>query len=157
VASRTPARRSKTIHEAQAAAEGVDLPTDGKIELLGAEFKMAEKMGLAPMILLAVASRKGVDSNDPAGLVALHDVISDCIDESEHDRFWQHAVAVKADGDELMQAVKKAVEALAARPTRPPGDSSTGRQAIQGNSKGSSPKTGIVHDEMVSVDSLLGR
>lgn len=156
MASRKPAVTS--MHEVQATAEGVNLPAERKVSLLGAEFRMADKVGLAPLIKLAVAGSKGVDSNDPAGLVALHDVISDCIDESEHDRFWRHAIDTKADGDELMAVVKEVVEVLAQGRTGSPSGSSPGRPETSANSKESSPPMGTQPPPgMISVDSLLGR
>jgi hypothetical protein len=143
----------------QAAVEGVEIAADRKVPFMGAEFKMASKIGLAPLMLLAVAARKGVDAADEAGLAALHDVIQDCIDESEHPRFWRHAVDTKADADDFMKAVQHVIQDLAARPTSPPGGSSTGRRATSASSKASSSKTamGEPDDGMTSVDSLLGR
>lgn len=147
----------------QAAAEGAEIVDDGKVEFLGETFGMAEKIGIMPIIHLIVAQKKGVDSNDPAGLIALYEVLRDCIDQtrpqeerpdprtgemvptdvgpSEWDRFEEHAVLTKADGEDLMAVVQKVYEVLSARPTRSPNGSSAGRRRISANSKVSSPRT----------------
>lgn len=157
-AKKASARRPVSAHEAQAAVEGVVLPPDRKVGLLGVQFKLAEKVGVAPMILLAVAGKKGIDSADAEGVVALHDLISDCIAEDEYDRFWAHAVKAKADMDDLQQFIKDAMEALSARPTGSPSGSSAGRRPTSANSRASSPATDTPPDDgMVSVDSLLAR
>jgi hypothetical protein len=154
-----PRRPAITAHEAQAAVEDVTLPPDRKVSLLGVQFKLAGKVGVAPMILLAVAGKKGIDSADAEGVVALHDLISDCIAEDEYDRFWAHAVKSKADMDDLQQFIKDAMEALSARPTGSPSGSSAGRRRTSANSKGSSPATATPPDDdgWVDVDSLLAR
>jgi hypothetical protein len=158
-AKKVPARRAVSAHEAQAAVEGVALPPDRKVALLGVKFKLADKVGVAPMILLAVAGKKGIDSADAEGVVALHDLISDCIAEDEYDRFWAHAVKSKADMEDLQQFIKDAMEALSARPTGSPSGSSAGRRRTSANLKGSSRATDTPPDDdgMVSVDSLLAR
>jgi hypothetical protein len=119
---RAPAKRAVTsTRVVQAAVEGIEKVGDGrKVTFMGQEFKMAQKIGLAPIMMLAMAGSQGVDSADEAGLVALYRVINDCIDESEHARFWQYAVDTKADGDDFMQTVRTVIEALSARPTKSP-------------------------------------
>jgi hypothetical protein len=156
-AGRVPAKRATpSIHQVQAAAEGVS--ADRKVSLKGAEFAMADRIGLAPLILLAVAGSRGVDSSDAQGLVALHDVLNDCLAEAEHDRFWRHAVDTKADGDDLMTVVKDVIEALSARPTGSPSGSSAGRRRTSGNSKGSSRRTATPpEDGLTSVETLMGK
>lgn len=159
---RTPARRAPTkratptIHQVQAAGEGV--PADRKVALKGAEFAMTDRIGLAPLILLAVAGSRGVDSSDAQGLVALHDVLNDCLDETEHERFWRHAIDTKADGDDLMTVVKEVIQAVSARPTGSPSGSSAGRRQTSVNSKGSSrPTVTPPGDGLTSVDELMGK
>ena len=134
MAERRPGRpRKATTHSVQAAVEGVPLPAEGeivgdgrKVEFLGATFRMADRIGLMPLLRFAHASSKGLDSTDMEGLVALYDMIHDCIDVEEWDRFQRHAIDTKAEADDLMAMVQKVIETLTARPTTRPGDSSAG-------------------------------
>jgi hypothetical protein len=139
---RAPAKRAATsTHEVQAAAEGVEIVGDGrKVSLLGAEFRMADKIGLMPLLKLAHAGKQGVDVADDAGMVAMYEVIRDCIDATEWDRFQNHATETKAEAEDLMNVVTDVIQALSARPTGSPSSSSAGRRQISGNSKASSPR-----------------
>jgi hypothetical protein len=157
--ARNTGRKAPNTQSVQTAVEGV-VENDGKVEFMGAYFKMADRIGLMPLLKFAHASSKGVDSTDMEGLAALYSMIRDCIDQekpteerpnpetgeletvpvgpSEFDRFETHATEMKAEADDLMSLVQRVIEAIAARPTRPPGDSSAGRQTTSENSKASS-------------------
>src|SRR6185295_7577514 len=64
----TPADRAKFgVHEAQAEAEGVELPFDDKVDFMGAQFKMAQSIGLWPLIAFSMAQKRG-DNVDPKSL-----------------------------------------------------------------------------------------
>jgi len=156
-----PRRAGKTgTHAMQAAVEGVPVPPDGKVEFCGAYFRMAESIGLMPLLQFAHAAKQGLDSSDMEGMAALYAVIRDCIDQtrpqkdvdgelvddgpSEWDRFQRHAIDQKAGGEELMPVVQRCIEAISARPTRPPGDSSAGRSTTSANSKDRSLTEGMV-------------
>ena len=159
MAERKPRSRAAVgTHQVQAAVEGVEVVADRKVPFMGAEFRMAEQIGLMPLMHLAVAGKRGVDAADMDGLVAMYEVIRDCIDAGEWERFERHAVDSKADADDLMKVVQHVIEAISARPTSPPGGSSTGRPTTSASSRGSSSKTGTGPDDgLTSVDSLLGR
>lgn len=157
--ARKDERKAPTTHSVQSAVEGV-VETDGKIEFMGAYFKMTDRIGLMPLLKFAHASSKGLDSTDMEGLAALYSMIHDCIDHeqpmeervnpvtgkvemmpsgpSEWNRFEAHAIEMKAEADDLMSLVQRVIEAVAARPTRRPGDSSAGPQQTSVNSKASS-------------------
>jgi hypothetical protein len=167
-ASNVSALQGKRSAAAQATVEGVD--DAESVTLNGQAFRLADRIGLVPLIMLAVAGKAGADSNDGAGLIALHDVLRDCIDNehpslrdtetgelildedgepvpdlsapSEWERFLQHAMETKADGDDLGEVVKQAITALSARPSQRPGGSSAGPKTISPNSKASSRATG---------------
>lgn len=135
-------------------------PPDGKIEFMGGHFGLADKIGLMPLLQFANAAKRGIDSTDMDGMAALYAVIRDCFDQrrpqkevdgalvddgpSEWDRFERHAIEQKADGDDLMPVVQKCIEAISARPTRPPGDSSAGRQITSASLKDPSLTEGMV-------------
>lgn len=171
-ARKVPAKRSASrrpvddpaLREVQAVAEGVVVPDDHKVTLKGASFRMADSIGMMPLLRFAHASKQGVDSADMAGLAAMYDVIADCIDqdvpqrpavdaagarvvdgfgnpvlepagESEWDRFQRHAIDTKASAEELLQVVTDCIQVLSARPTPRPGDSPAGPQTTGPSSK----------------------
>lgn len=151
-------RKPATTHEVQAAVEGAALPAGEivgggrKVEFMGAEFRMADRVGLMPLLKFAHASAQGLDSNDMEGMAALYAMVRDCIDGDEWVRFERHAIDTKAEADDLMGAVTQVIEALSARPTAPPGDSSAGRRTTSGSSKGSLSSPAI--EGMTSVADL---
>jgi hypothetical protein len=133
-----------TSHTVQAAAEGVVMEDDGKVEFMGERFRLAEKIGLMPMLAFANASKNGLDSDDMAGLAAMYALIRDVVDQtqkqvvidgvpqfepdgqtpvwegpSEWMRFEKHAIETQADGEDLMEFVSKAMAVVAARPRKP--------------------------------------
>ena len=149
--------------------EGITVDDEQKVEMLGATFRIAESIGLMPLLRFAHASSKGLDSTDMEGMAALYEMIRDCIDQtrpqhkgpdgkmvdagpSEWERFQTHAVDTKAEADDLLAVVQKVIEVLGARPTRPRPGSSAGQRPISGNSKGS--LSSPVIEGMSAVDDL---
>lgn len=151
-------------HQIQAAAEGVELVDDGRrFTFMGEQFRMADRIGLMPLMKFAMAAKNGLDSDDMEGLAALYTLIRDCVDTtcpqrpvmedgqpkvdehgqpvtedagpSEWDRFEAHATTMKADGDDFMKVVQDVIEALTARPTQRPAGSSAGPSATSASSK----------------------
>jgi hypothetical protein len=120
-----------------------------KVEFMGSTFRMADSIGLMPLLKFAHASSRGLDSMDMAGLAALYSMIQDSIHADEWPRFEQHAIDTKAEAEDLMKLVQKVIEALAARPTSPPGSSSAGRQPMLQNLKDPSLIEGMVSPEDV--------
>jgi len=141
-----------TTQTVQAAVEGVEIVDRRKVEFMGSTFRMADSIGLMPLLKFAHASSRGLDSTDMAGLAALYSMIQDCIAADEWPRFEQHAIDTKAEADDLMTLVRKVIETLSARPTLPPGDSSAGRPTTSENSKDSSSSPAT--DGMVSPADL---
>lgn len=159
-----------TTHSVQAEAEGVVLDDDpGKVEFLGEKFRLAESIGLMPMLAFANASKNGLDSDDMAGLSAMYALIRDVIDQrrppkvdpatgeqvfdssgepewdgpSEWMRFEKHAIEEQADGEELMDFVGKAMAAVAARPRKRRERSSASSPRILERSKDTSSSPGM--------------
>lgn len=155
-----------TTQSVQAAAEGVVISEGETIEFLGDKFRLAENVGMMPMLAFANASKKGLSTDDMAGLAAMYDLIRDVIwreplfddkgvrvvdvltgepawDESEWLRFERHAIDEKADGEALMGFVGQAMEVLAARPRKRREISSGGSPRTSQSSKepSSSPVT----------------
>jgi hypothetical protein len=128
----------------QGAVTGV-LPADalnGKtvpartIELLGKKFRIADKVGLMPLLKFSAFS--DMDVQDSRALGAMYSMLKDCIHADDWRAFEDHAVDAKADADDLLDVISKAIEMIAGRPTEPPAASSRGSRAISGGSTGSS-------------------
>ena len=105
------------------------------VDFAGDKFRMAERIGLMPLMRFAKIAKAGVDSTDLDGLAALYDLLEQCIAEDEWQRFQNAADKARADGDQLMQVVKDVFEALSGRPTSRPSDSSGGPTTTPPNSE----------------------
>lgn len=131
-----------TTQDVQEAIEGaVEMDDENSIEFLDKRFRLAERIGLMPMLAFAAASKKGLDSADMDGLAAMFALIRDCIDQSREQAvdadgkpvfdddgspryegpsqwmlFEQHCYDKQATGEELMEFIGKAMSAVAARP-----------------------------------------
>jgi hypothetical protein len=157
-----------TTQDVQAAAEGVVESEDDRIEFLGAHFRLADNIGMMPLMAFANAQKEGLDSEDLDGMAAMYSLIRDTIDQtrvqaedddgkpaydsvgepiwagpSEWQRFEKHCTTVKADGEELMTFIGKAMGKIAARPRKPRGTSSEPSRRTSEKSKdaSSSPVT----------------
>jgi hypothetical protein len=114
---------------AQAMSEGVKLgkiagKLDRSVELMGKRFRIANKVGLMPLMEFAYYANSGADTGDMGALVAIYEMLKDCIDSNEWEEFIKHAKRMKADADELMPVVQQTIELLTARPTKQDSDSS---------------------------------
>lgn len=139
---------AEPAHELQAAVEGVALPRehtdDGvvtvlKVEFLGEEFRIADKVGLMPLMKFAHAASAGLASEDLEGMAAMYAMLRNCIHGDDWPRFEQHAMNERADGDDLFPVIARTVELLSARPTPRPSDSSGGPQPTSASSRDTSP------------------
>lgn len=133
-----------TTHDIQASAEGVVMDDDGKLEFLGERFKLADRIGLMPMLAFANASKEGLDSDDMSGLAAMYALVRDVVDQtrppkldpatgeqsidstgepewdgpSDWMRFEKHATLAKAEGEDLMDFISRAMAVVSARPRK---------------------------------------
>lgn len=87
---------------------------------------MADAVGLMPLMRFAKVAKSGVDSDDMDGLVAMYDLLEQCIAPQDWGRFQAHADKVRADGEMLMGVVADVMGRLASRPTRRSSPSSDG-------------------------------
>jgi hypothetical protein len=143
----------------QASAEGV-ADTD-VIEFLGEKFRIATHVGAMPALAFAEASKRGLDTEDMAGMAAVYRMIRDVIhrpplydehgnrvldpvtgkrafDESEWNRFEELATDEQADGEQLMAFVEEAMAVISARPRQRRDGSSQSSPGISPRSKASS-------------------
>lgn len=153
----TPAEPEHTTGTVQAAVEGApQTDDDGRLEFLGTRFRLAERVGMMPLLAFANASKNGLDSDDMEGMAAMYALIRDVIDQtrvqkvdpetgepqfdgagepvwegpSEWQRFERFCMEQQAEGEELMEFIGRAMGVIAARPRK--------RREI---SSGSSPRT----------------
>jgi len=103
-------------------------PEVQRVPFMGAEFAIASKIGLMPLMRFAKIAKSGVDSSDEDGLAAMYDLLQQCIADEDWGKFEAHADKTRADDQELMQVIKDVMSALSERPTSRPSDSSAGPQ-----------------------------
>lgn len=126
------------------------------VEFQGETYRIADKIGLAPLIRFGKLAKSGADSGDMGSLAVMYDVLDQCFartcaacgswDQSlldhpdkaegccpardvvtaEFDRFMDVATAARWDDEEILAVVGKVMEALTARPTSRPSASSAG-------------------------------
>lgn len=153
----TPPGQTPTTQSVQAAAEGVVVQDGDFVEFLGQKFRLAEKVGLMPMLAFANASKQGLDSDDMEGLAAMYSLIRSVIhrpplldehgqqvvdengkrlrDDSEWNRFVALADDELAEGEDVMGFVNEAMQVMSARPRKPREISSGGSRPTSANSR----------------------
>jgi hypothetical protein len=127
------AKPRKQAAQLQAAAEGVQAGETA--EFLGEKFRLAGKVGALPYMKLAAYD--GTE-NTVASAAARYAMLKDTVHEDDWPRFEQHALDAKATYDDLWKFIVKCMEAVTARPTRPPSASSNGDSAASANSTATS-------------------
>lgn len=133
------------------------------ITLAGEDFRIAEKVGLMPLLKFSHAANLRAD--DERALSAMYEILRDVIleaedpcgscpgckaagvdataadcavaDEGDWERFQQHAVDCKADAEELLDVVSQAIKLISARPTESRDGSSAGSRSTSRTSTGS--------------------
>jgi hypothetical protein len=114
----------------QGLAEGAD--PDERIEFMGKWFRISHAIGLMPLMKFAAAADSNIDTADMAALAAIYAMLKDCIyegngkgeDEEGYDagdwgKFEAHAIATKAEAEDMLPVTQQVIEILTARPTRP--------------------------------------
>lgn len=142
---------------------------DRVVTLAGRDFRVAEKVGLMPLLKFSHAANLRAD--DARAYVAMYEILRDVImeaedpcgecpgcknaapsptardcnfaDEGDWDKFQEHAVECKAEADELFDVVEQAIKLISARPTESRSSSTQGsRNASQRSTAGISGKRG---------------
>lgn len=119
-------------------------PEVRRVTFNGAEFAVASKIGLMPLMRFAKVAKAGVDSSDEEGMVAMYDLLQQCIADEEWTRFEAHADKTRADDQELLQVVKDVMAILSERPTSRPSASSDGPQSTAPTSEEDSSSLEVV-------------
>lgn len=156
-----------TTQHVQAASEGELQDQVGTIEFLGKRFRLADNIGLMPLLMFANSAKSGMDSDDMDGMAAMYALIRDTVDQtrvqetddegklsfdsdgapvyagpSDWQRFERHCVEEKADGEDLMGFIKDAMGVISARPRKRRGTSPKSSPQISADSKASSSLPG---------------
>jgi hypothetical protein len=132
---------------------GEVVTSERTVELLGKRFRIADKVGLMPLLKFSAFS--DMDVQDPRALGAMYAMLRDCIhpgtpacgecaeckdgnstacaefDPGDWHAFEEHAMISRAEADDLLDVISKAIELISGRPTQPPGPSSSGPRAIR--------------------------
>jgi hypothetical protein len=159
----TAARQANRDASQDEVKAGVVADAGDQVELLGKSFRIADRIGLMP--LLKFSSAADVDTSDPRAMSAMYSLLRDCIYAGEpgcgecadceagNDRscasyvrgdwnaFEEHAMITKADAEALLDVVAKVLELVSGRPTPPPAGSSPGQRRTRRASTGSSSRT----------------
>lgn len=110
----------KELAAVQAKAEGAS--SAEKLEFMGEQFRLAEKVGVLPLLKYSAYADEP-NLVGPAA-AALYQVLKDTIHPDDWARWEQVAMDRKAGADDLFAVLSKAIEILTARPTTPPSGSS---------------------------------
>lgn len=101
-------------------------------------FRISDKVGVMPLLTFAKLAEGGADSHEMAALAAMYDLLEQCIDRRDWEKFKAHATKVRADHEDLLELVGKTMEVLSGRPTERPSDSSDGPPPTRESSTGDS-------------------
>jgi hypothetical protein len=124
------------------------------ITLAGREFRVADKVGLMPLLKFSHAAN--LRANDDRAFAAMYAILRDVIyegdepcgrcpgckraspepvtrdcqiaDQGDWEAFEEHATKCKADEEELLEVVTQAIKLITARPTELPSNSSAGQR-----------------------------
>lgn len=122
---------------------GPPVVTD-KVEFLGAEFRMGERVGLMPMMRYARVAKR-LDELEKSGgeadgdqFVEMFDatlsLLEQCVHPDDWSRFERHSTEQGADQEEFMEFAGRVMAALSDRPTGPRSVSSSGPRTIEPSS-----------------------
>jgi hypothetical protein len=153
------ARAAEASDPSAEIAQGVVVATGDTIEMMGRKFRVADKVGLMPLLKFANAS--DMSTADPRALSAIYSMLKNCIypgtpgcgtcvtcragneegcrsyNPGDWEAFEQHAIDAKAEADDLMPVVTQVMEIISGRPTELPAGSSAGRRGTRAGSTAS--------------------
>lgn len=97
---------------------------DGEITVpvAGRRFRVAESMGLMPLLEWAAVSEE-IDVDNQAQLASLFRLLKDLVDERDWAEFRKYTREEKCNDEDFVGFVNAAIEAIAARPTEEPASS----------------------------------
>jgi hypothetical protein len=162
-----PVDPTPSTQDVQALTEGAVVDDADFIEFLGKKFRLAESIGLMPLLKFAHSAKTGLTSDDMEGLSAMYLLIRSCLDRSQvqatnpdgtpmvdesgqpvwsgpsqWDLFEAHAIDTNADGEDLSGLINRAVQVVSARPRKRRGGSSASSPQTSPSSRESSSSPG---------------
>lgn len=96
-------------------------PPAPSITFMGEKYKVAEKVGVMPLMLFARAAEAGVTMGDPKGLAAFHAQLQDVIHEDDWGRFQEDMITKKVGMEDLMECAQQAVDIVQTQMARKTG------------------------------------
>lgn len=129
---------------------GVERPVSGEVDsfgFFGARVRVNPAFGELDLADFFEAISSVDDQDTAQALAALKSVFRQCILPEDFDGFWSAAKAHRQGVEDLMEVVVAVVEAVAARPTRRPSDSSDGPSPTRATSAGASSSRAIARLE----------
>lgn len=111
------------------------------------EFRLADRVGIMPLMQFARIARKGTRANDMDAMGSMLDFIEQAIHPDDWDDFVDWTTAVRADTEELLQFVRHAIGQISARPTQP-------RSSSQGGSRTTPESSQDVSSSVASSTSV---
>lgn len=160
-------RKGETVAALQAGVEGVPVnvetvyfmgPSEAEPDRIGRHFRIADRVGLMPLLKFAHAAGSGATEDSMEGMAAMYAMIKDCIHPDDFGAFERFAIDARAEGEDLMAVVEQTMEAVSARPTAQPSGSSPPDAKSLRKSKGNSRRLGLVPEQaqgLVPVAELL--
>lgn len=119
------------------------------VEFHGVQYPIADEIGLMPQMRFAkLAQRQDRDPSSVSeqdSLVAMYDLLEQCLDPAAWPAFEAAAIEYRTSGDDLMKVVQQAFLANTGRPTRRRSDSSPGPSNTEPSSTSSPAARAIGH------------
>lgn len=122
-----------------------DVEDDGALRLTldvgdeSRDFRLAERIGIMPLMQFARVARKGTRANDMEAMASMLDFIQQAIHPDDWAEFVEFTTDTRADTEELLTFVRTAIGAIGARPTRPRSSSQDGSRTTTVSSPDDSP------------------
>ena len=91
-------------------------PPPPSITFMGEKYRIADKIGVMPLLMFAAAAESGLSLSDQKGLAAMYRMLEDCIHPDDWGRFQTDITFKKVDDlDKLMKLTNDAVEMMQAK------------------------------------------
>ncbi|SRR6266851_5973125 len=139
-------QKDSQVSALQAGIEGVPVNVES-VFFMGKHYRIADKVGLMPLLKFAHSAASGLTEDSMEGMVAMYAMIRDAIHPDDWEKFERHAIDSRAEGEDLMAVVETVLEAVTARPTTLPSGSSPPDAPSSRKSKAVSSRAGLVPAE----------
>jgi hypothetical protein len=104
------------------------------LDFLGESFEIVDRVGVMPMLRFAKAAKSGLQAESMDGLAAIYDVVEQCLEPTDWQRFETFCDQKRVDTEQLLEFVAKVMERVSERPTQRQSNSSDGQPTIVANS-----------------------